>query len=173
MRNGGSFSPKCSRYRAKLLLLAAAGVHPAVERRAIDAKELRGLADIAAREPQRRFDVTALPRLERVVQVEGDAALELALGLLDDCTALRPGRRRGRLEVELRLELGHRQALPRVLGGEANRDIAQLAHVARKIVALPACRRARVELERLRARLSRREAAEMLEQHELVALHLA
>src|SRR5260221_12880413 len=173
MRNGGSFSPKCSRYRAKLLLLAAAGVHPAVERRAIDAKELGGLADAAAREAQRRFDVTALPGLERVVQVEGDAALELALGLLDGRAALGAGRQRSRLEVELRLELGHREALPRILGRQANRDIAQLAHVARKIVALPACGRARVELEGLRERLRRGEAAEMLEQHELVALHLA
>src|SRR5260221_11130052 len=130
MRNGGSFSPKCSRYRAKLLLLAAAGVHPAVERRAIDAKELGGLADVAAREAQRRFDIAALPGLERVVQVEGDAALELALGLLDDRAALGAGRRRGGPEVELQLELGHREPLPRNLGAQPNRTIPQLGDVA-------------------------------------------
>src|SRR5205823_2975413 len=172
MRNGGSFSPKCSRYSDKLFL-PAAGAHAAVERRAVDAEELRRLADVTAREAQRRFDIAALPGLERVVQVEGGAALELPLRLLDDRAARRARRRHRRLEIELRLELRHRQALARILGRQANHDIAQLAHVARKVVALPARRRRRVELEGLRARLARREAAEMLGQHDLVAFHLA
>src|SRR5205823_5400912 len=52
-------------------------------------------------------------------------------------------------------------------------DVAQLAYVAGEVVALPARRGRRVELEGLRARLLRGEPAEVLEQHELVAFHLA
>src|SRR3954462_5721605 len=63
MRNGGSFSPKCSRYSATLFLLAAVGEHPAVERGAVDAETLGGLNDVAAGEAQRGLDVAALPGL--------------------------------------------------------------------------------------------------------------
>src|SRR3970040_423495 len=59
--------------------------HPAVERGAVHPQQLRRLADVAAREAQRRLDVAALPRLERVVQVEVGRALELPQRLLGDC----------------------------------------------------------------------------------------
>src|SRR5438445_438445 len=78
-----------------------------------------------------------------------------------------------RLEIELGLELGDREPLTRILGCEANHDVAQLAHVAREVVALPAGRRRGVELEGLGARLQSHAAPEVLEQRELVRVHVA
>src|SRR3954471_6989047 len=167
MRNGGSFSPKCSRESATLLVLA--GVHAAVKRRAIDPEELRGLADVAAREAQGRLDVATLPRFQCLVQTEAARALELAQRLLGDGAHAAGGRSR-RLEVELGLKLRHRQALSGVFGGQANHDVAQLTHVAGEVVLLPARRCRGVELEGLRAGLRGREAPEVLEERELVAL---
>src|SRR5687768_2767778 len=118
MRNGGSVRPKCSRYSATLLLLA---LHSAVERRAVDAEQLRRLADVAARQAQRRLDVGALPGAQGLVQVDGSAALELARGLLQE--RIRTGA--FRLHVELRLQLGRRDALAGVLGAEPDHDVAQ------------------------------------------------
>src|SRR5687767_15956832 len=106
MRNGGSVRPKCSRYSATLLLLA---LHAAVERGAVDAEQLRRLADVAARQAQRRLDIAALPGLQRVVEIEGAGALQLAQRLLDDRAALRAGAGGLPFEVELGLELGGRQ----------------------------------------------------------------
>src|SRR5439155_9166170 len=92
--------------RHGLSVLAAAvhaAAHSAVERRAIDAQQLRRLADVAARQAQRRLDVAALPGLERIVEVEGSGALELAHGLVDDGAAGGERRRCCGLEIELRL----------------------------------------------------------------------
>src|SRR5437899_1389724 len=123
MRNGGSSRPKCSRYSDTLFLVCRA--HPAVERRAVDAEELGRLADVAARQAQGRLDVAAFPGPERLVKVEAGRAFELAQRLLGDRRRpLRVRRDCRRLEIELRLELGPREPLPRVLGGEANHDIA-------------------------------------------------
>src|SRR5258708_4170516 len=80
--------------------------HPAVERGAVDAEQLRRLADIAARQAQRRFDVAALPGFEGVVEVEAARALELAQRLLGDrARALPVHRHRRRFELELGLEV--------------------------------------------------------------------
>src|ERR671924_972702 len=94
----------------RLFLLGRA--HAAVERGAVDTEELRRLAHVAARKTQRCLDVAALPRPERLVEVEGARALELAQRLLGNRGGpLRAQRKRRRLEIELRLELGARQAL--------------------------------------------------------------
>src|SRR4051812_1641585 len=53
-------------------------LHAAVERRAVYAQELRGTAQVALRDRERCFDVTALPLLERRVEAERLVALELA-----------------------------------------------------------------------------------------------
>src|SRR2546426_2534042 len=98
------------------LLVLAVAVHTAVKRRAIDAQQLRRLADVAARQAQRRLDVAALPGPERVVEVEAAGALELAQGLLDNGAAFAARRRCRRLEIELGLELGDREPLPRIFG---------------------------------------------------------
>src|SRR5262245_6970026 len=81
--------------------------HARVERGAIDAEQLGGLRDVAARQAQRCLDVSALPGPERLVEVERAAALELALRLLEDAAAAL----HFQLDVELRLELGERDAL--------------------------------------------------------------
>src|SRR5512138_2782493 len=151
-------------------LFVLARVHPAVKSRAVYAEQLGGLAHIAARDLERRLDVAALPRLERFVEIEAAGTLELPQRLLDD-RAGGGGRWRGRLEVELRFQVGHRKALSGVLRGEADHDVAQLAHVARKVILLPARGCLGVELEGLRAGLSRRQAAKVLEQQPLVAVH--
>src|SRR3972149_499145 len=71
MRNGASLSPKCSRYTRRLFGLR---FQFAVERGAVHAEQLRGLADVAVRELQRGLDVGALPALQRVVEIERRAA---------------------------------------------------------------------------------------------------
>src|SRR5207248_1760455 len=97
--------------------------HPAVERGAVDPKELRRLADVAARQAQCGLDIAALPGPERLVEIEGRRALELAQRLLGNRRGtLRLGRDGRRLEIELGLELGARQTLPGILGHEANHD---------------------------------------------------
>src|SRR5687767_6036329 len=162
MRNGGSVRPKCSRYSATLLLLA---LHAAVERGAVHAEQLRRLADVAAREAQRGLDVAALPGLEGLVEVEGAAALELAQRLLGDAVFVFSSRKALLFEVQLGLQLGGRQALAGVLGGQPDDDVAQLAHVAGEVVAHPARDGAVVELEGI--------LSEVIQQQELVALELA
>src|SRR5256885_15504932 len=75
--------------------------HSAVERGAVDAEQLRRLADVAAREAQRCLDVAALPGLEGLVEVERSAVLEQAQGLLDDRAGFAAGAWQRRLEIEL------------------------------------------------------------------------
>src|SRR5262245_32482452 len=111
MRNGGSLSPKCSRYSATLFFLA---VHSGITRRAVDAEQLCRLADVAVRQAQRGLDVAALPGFQRLVEVERRAALELAQRLLHQ-VFLRIQGNFG-LQVQFRLELGEREALAGVLG---------------------------------------------------------
>src|SRR3970040_869965 len=79
MRNGASLRQKCSRYTRRLF---GFGFHLAVERGAVHAEQLRGLADVAVRELQRGLDVGALPAFQRVVEIERRAALELPERLL-------------------------------------------------------------------------------------------
>src|SRR3990172_7250003 len=63
--------------------------------------------------------------------------------------------------------------LPRVFRREADADIAQLAHVARKVIVVPQFLRAVVQAERLELRLPGVELPIMLEQLSLVLLHVA
>src|SRR5882672_4716282 len=89
MRNGGSFSPKCSRYmgvpaaKAPALFLLLRRFHSGVQRRAVDAEHFRRLTDVAPRELHRRFDVALLPGLEHLIEVEAALALQVALRLVD------------------------------------------------------------------------------------------
>src|SRR5688500_2415873 len=170
MRKGGSASPKCSRYRA--ILFFSFGFHSAVKRGAVHAEKLGGLAHVAARQAQRGGDVAALPGLQGLVEVEAAGALELAQRQLERGAGA-AGRRLGRLEVELGLELRRRQALSGVLGGQADDDVAQLAHVAGEGVAQPVRLRGLVQREWRHAGLARVELAGVLQQRELVALELA
>src|ERR1035437_2203460 len=126
MRNGGSFSPKWSRYilpvalcrssflwgRSLLLLLQR--LHARVQRGAVDAQHLGRLADVAAGELHGSLDIALLPGLEHVVQVEIALALQVPLRLLDQrsgvpvqvCPVLDR-----RLQIELRLDLNGRELL--------------------------------------------------------------
>src|SRR5688500_3820769 len=146
-------------------LLVLAAVHAAVEGGAIDAEQLRRLADVAARQAQRRLDVAALPGLQGLVEVERAAALELAQRLLGDGVFRFAFRKALFFDIQRRLQLGRREALPGVFGGEPDDDVAQLAHVARKVVAQPARDGAIVELEEI--------LSEVIEQQQLVPLQLA
>src|SRR3990172_5784024 len=115
MRNGASLSPKCSRYTRRLFGLR---FQFAVERGAVHAEQLRGLADVAVRELQRGLDVGALPALQRVVEIERRAALELPERLLGERARIGRRPRGERLEVELRFQLRHRDAPRAVLRHE-------------------------------------------------------
>src|SRR5512139_1721775 len=57
-------------------------LHAAVERRAIDSEQLRGLAHVAARELHRGLDVAVFPCLEHAVEVEPALALKVPLRLI-------------------------------------------------------------------------------------------
>ena len=67
-------------------------------------------------------------------------ALQVTLRLLDQRLRIagRPGfGGRLRLRFEFGFEFQRRELLPRVLGGEADDDVFQLAHIAREAVFAP------------------------------------
>src|SRR6195256_4871943 len=178
MRKGGSFSPKWSRYIESpcgsgppALLLLLRRFHAGVQRRAVDAEHFGRLTDIASRELHRRLDVALLPRLEHLVEVEAALALQVALRLLDERPRIR--RQSGssfalRFQIELGLELRDGELLPGVFGGQPDDDVAQLAHVAGKVIVAPGFLRRFVQGERRELRLLRVELAVMLEQQRAV-----
>src|SRR3954462_1804455 len=94
------------------LLLLPPAAQAAIDGGAVDAQQLRSLADIAAGEAQCGFDVGALPRLQRFVEIEGVAALEKARRLLENRAgggaAACSGRIGVELQIELRLQIGRR-----------------------------------------------------------------
>src|SRR5947207_10509196 len=164
MRKGGSFNPKWSRYidpsrsGPLALLLLLRRFHAGVQRRAIDAEHLGGLTDVASRELHRGLDVPLFPRLEHLVEIEAALALQMALGLLDERSRIRRQSRSPvglRLQIEFGLEFRKGQLLPRVLGSQPDDDVAQLAHVAGKVVVAPGLLRRIVQRERRELRLLR------------------
>ena len=150
-------------------------VHAAVEGGAVDAQQLRRLADVAAREAQRGLDVAALPRLERLVEAEGRRRARAGASACSTRSRrLAAGARAPRLQVELGLELGRRDALAGVLGGEPDHDVAQLAHVARESRSAASAPRPRRRARRAARRTARRRSARKCSSSsELVAVQLA
>src|SRR5213083_1454525 len=145
MRKGGSFNPKWSRYirvpspsGPLALVLLLRRFHAGVQRRAVDAEHLGRLTDVASRELHRGLDVPLFPGLEHLVEIEAALALKMALRLLDERSRIR--RQSGspvslRFQVEFGLEVRNRKFLPSVLRSEPDDDVAQLAHVAGKVIA--------------------------------------
>ncbi len=135
--------------------------HAAVERRAVDSEQLRGLRDVAARQAQRGLDVGALPGLERLVEVErarraragaAPATVMPFWSLISSSTSNSGFQLRGR------------NALAGVLGAKPDDDVAQLAHVAGEAVAQPARGGALVEFKGNDTPLARRVLLKMIQQ---------
>src|ERR1700704_3363400 len=172
MRKGGSFSPKWSRYIESprsgppALLLLLRRFHAGVQRRAVDTEHFGRLTDVASRELHRCLDVALLPCLEHLVEIEAALALQVTLRLLDERPRIR--RQSGssvalRFQIEFGFELRNRELLPGVLRGQPDDDVAQLAHVAGKVIVAPGFLRRVVQRERGELRLLRIELAVVLE----------
>src|SRR5882757_8578629 len=178
MRKGGSFSPKWSRYIESpcrsgppALLLLLRRFHAGVQRRAVDAEHFGRLTDIASRELHRRLDVALLPGLQHLVEIEAALALQMALRLLDERPRIR--RQSGssvalRFHIELGLEVRDRQLLPGILCSKPDDDVAQLAHVAGKVVVAPGLLGRFIQGKRRELGLLRVELAVVLEQQRAV-----
>src|SRR2546426_1154257 len=174
MRKGGSFSPKWSRYieipsrsGPLALLLLLRRFHAGVQRRAVNTEHFGRLTDVASRELHRRLDVALFPGLEHLVEIEAALALQMALCLLDERPRIR--RQSGspvglRFQIELGLEFREGQLLASVLGGQPDDDVAQLAHVAGKVIVAPGLLRRIVQRERRELRLPRVEFTVVFEQ---------
>src|SRR5262245_60007226 len=160
---------------ARRLSLLLQRFHPAVQRSAVDAEQLRRLAHVAARELHRCLDVALLPRLQHAIEVEAPLALQVRLRLLDQRVRVARWpefRRRRGADVELGLQLLGRQLLPSVLRGQPDDDVAQLAHIPREVIVPPQLCGAVVERERRELRLVGIEVAEMLKQQQPVLVHV-
>src|SRR5512139_754451 len=172
MRKGASFRPKKSKYtevqgkKARHVLVAAVGLHSAVQRGAVDAQKLGRLRQVAVGHVERGFDVGLFPLAQGDVEIEVGLGLQLLARHLDQRLAV-AGEwnflRVGLVGVELGFELLRADVHARVFGGQADRDVAQFAHVAGEVVVLPHLLRARVERERLALGLAGVEIAEVVE----------
>src|SRR5882672_11101447 len=183
MRKGGSFSPKWSRYIESpwrsgplALLLLLRRFHAGVQRRAVDTEHFGRLADVASGELHRRLDIALLPGLEHLVEIEAALALQVSLRLVDQRSGIRrqPGTSVDLLlQVELGLELRDGQLLPRVLRGQPDDDVAQLADVSREVIRSPGFLRGLIQGKGRELGLLGVELAVVLEQQRAIVFHLA
>src|ERR1700674_2056715 len=167
MRNGASRSPKCSRYiviggwrGCGLSLLAYSAARfariggnqfstgapgrfqPSGERAARHAEQFRRLRHVALRDLERGVEIGLLDALERRIEAERSPGQELGARPRHRIEALAFGCGR-----EFLLELLGAHGVTRVLGGEPDHDVLQLAHVARKRILDPTGAAALADLE--------------------------
>ena len=134
---------------------------------------------LPAHEFEGGFDVAALPGGERRVEIDAGGGLQVFQGGLHALfvVVLDHGAATAAVDlvgsVEFGQQLVRRDGLPGMAGGQADDDVAQLAHVAGETVAQPQRLARRVERERLAMGLRGIQPAEMVEQQQAVAAHVA